>query len=474
MNSENNFYDFLKERAFFSDQLISETVATDSDCWEYVMSLGCCTQTELIRHYANYKSWPIYTLSELTVDESFASYLEKYQLKTNEIIPLYQTDQCLCVATSNPCSHNIELLKQKINKEISIKLVLPNDIISSNKTVDQVTESSLLDKVLGLAYQKEASDIHVLNKPSQTLVWVRVDGQLQDLITLSVLDGEHLKKLIKLNANLDISEHSNPQDGQLTHFFGDKKVEVRVSTIPTFYNEDLVLRLFNASENLKTIYQLGFPNNIVHKLKAICNMNSGLFLVAGPTGSGKTSTLYACLQECSANKKRIIVTLEDPIERHISNVRQSQVNAKTNYSFQRGLRAIMRQDPDVIMIGEIRDSETARIALEAAYTGHLVFSSLHTSSIESSWRRLLHFGCDPFLLSYCVRGILTQSLLPEKCTVCLGKGCNQCSFRGIKGRYPKADLLSVESYANVYTLENVSEIIEDHLVLSTYGEMSRF
>jgi general secretion pathway protein E len=460
-----SFYSHLIDTVPFSDQLKKESHRNDADCWANVIAKGLCSESDLLNYYIRYKNEVLYKIDTLTIDQEFkVSCLEKCQ-GIESAIPLYQTEKLCCIAVANPFSNDIKIIERSLKKNVEIKLVPPSDIIRFKDNHEENTED-LLTKILKMAIKKGASDIHLLNSQKKLKIWVRVDGGILELICLQNEEATLLKKLIKLKANLDISEQSLPQDGQLDITINDKNWDIRVSTLPTYFDEDIVLRIFNSVSKIEKLQSLGFPHNITHKIQSICHMTSGLFLVTGPTGSGKTSTLYACLNECQAQHKRVVVSLEDPIERQLPNVRQSQVNSKSNYTFVRGLKAILRQDPDIIMIGEIRDAETAKIALEAAYTGHLVLSTLHTSDVQSSWRRLLHFGCDPFLLSYCVRGILSQTLQAQICKVCKGCGCSDCQFKGISGRKPKAELLSMLENTKVYDLKNTHELIQDHHLLS--------
>ncbi|RAP36885.1 hypothetical protein DID80_04755 [Candidatus Marinamargulisbacteria bacterium SCGC AAA071-K20] len=461
-----SFHSHLLTHATFSDQIVMSKVSSDADCWTHVLAKGYCSQKALLVLYANYKKQSIHTINSLSIDPDFNKLCVSKLADPESIIGLYQTDSICCIASSDPFLNDIKHIEKIFKRKVEIKLVFPEDLIKF-KGYKVENSETLLTKILKMAIQKGASDIHLLNSRDKLTLWIRVDGILLDLLTLNKEDAEHLKKLIKLKANLDISEHSLPQDGGLSVSVNNKEWDIRVSTLPTYFDEDIVLRIFNNNKQLSTLNTLGFEHNITHEIRSICQMKSGLFLVTGPTGSGKTSTLYACLNECVSSTKRVVVSLEDPIERQIPNVRQSQVNSKTNYTFQKGLRAILRQDPDIIMIGEIRDQETAIIALEAAYTGHLVLSSLHTSDVQSTWRRLLHFGCDPFLLSYCVRGILSQSLKPEKCISCRGLGCQKCHFKGLSGRTPQAELLTMKDHNKVYDLSKIDDLISDQQLMTS-------
>ena len=243
--------------------------------------------------------------------------------------------------------------------------------------------------------------------------------------------------------------HQRPQDGQLHYTNGDTHYDVRISVLPTVHGEDIVCRLFNQRYRCQTLNDLGVSEPKEHLIYDMCDHDSGLILVTGPTGSGKTTTLYTLLRYLQSKDRGVIATLEDPVEKHLQGIRQSSIKPDKNYTFSAGLKAILRQDPDIIMVGEIRDAQTAHIALEAAYTGHLVLSSLHTHDAKSTLLRLKHFGCDPFLVSYALRGIISQHLKPsgpkqrtlyQEVLACKENGtCDvfNCNSLGLLGHYLK-------------------------------------
>jgi type II secretory ATPase GspE/PulE/Tfp pilus assembly ATPase PilB-like protein len=267
-------------------------------------------------------------------------------------------------------------------------------------------------------------------------------------------------------ANMDIAEKRLPQDGRFQMHIKDTDVDLRVSTFPTIYGENLVIRILDRSTGILSLDKLGFTKTVHQSFSQLIQNPYGIILVTGPTGSGKTTTLYAALQTINSLDKNI-VTLEDPVEYEISYVRQSQINPKAGLTFSTGLRSIVRQDPDVIMIGEIRDLETAEIAIHAALTGHLVFSTLHTNDAPSAFTRLIDMGVEPFLVSSSVIGIVAQRLVRVLCSACKQKytpsqellrrigledassdiafykevGCPHCKNRGYSGRIGLAELL---------------------------------
>jgi general secretion pathway protein E len=244
-------------------------------------------------------------------------------------------------------------------------------------------------------------------------------------------------------AELDIAEKRLPQDGRISLRIGTRAMDVRVSTLPSAHGERAVLRLLDKSAGKLTLEAVGMQGSMLHSFEKLITQPHGIILVTGPTGSGKTTTLYAALSKLDAGSTNIM-TVEDPIEYELAGVGQTQVNAKIDLTFAKALRAILRQDPDVIMIGEIRDFETAQIAIQASLTGHLVLATLHTNDASSAVTRLTDMGVEPFLLSSSLLGVLAQRLVRRYCTACHGKGCEVCGHTGYQGRTGIFELLQVD------------------------------
>jgi general secretion pathway protein E len=232
-----------------------------------------------------------------------------------------------------------------------------------------------------------------------------------------------------------------PQDGRISLRLGQRAIDVRVSTLPSAHGERAVLRLLDKSESKLTLQAVGMTGDTLERFESLVKQPHGIILVTGPTGSGKTTTLYAALQGLDATRNNIM-TVEDPIEYELAGVGQTQVNPKIDLDFAKALRAILRQDPDIIMIGEIRDYETAQIAIQASLTGHLVLATLHTNDAASAITRLTDMGVEPFLLSSSLLGVLAQRLLRKTCTHCSGKGCEVCAQSGYQGRTGIFELLT--------------------------------
>jgi len=262
-----------------------------------------------------------------------------------------------------------------------------------------------------------ASDIHIEPNEVGLLIRFRIDGMLHDIRTLPNKIKSAVISRVKILANMDIAERRLPQDGRFQVKFGTREVDLRVSTIPTVFGEKVVLRLLDKSKGLLMLEQLGFLPDQLTQFESIISKSYGIILLTGPTGSGKTTTLYAALNKVNSKDKNII-TVEDPVEYKLNRVNQIQVKPKINLTFANTLRSILRQDPDIIMVGEIRDTETAQIAVHASLTGHLVFSTLHTNDAASALTRLIDMGVEPFLISSSVIAVIAQRLVRVICEKC--------------------------------------------------------
>ncbi|MFQ6372261.1 type II secretion system ATPase GspE [Shewanella sp. YIC-542] len=326
----------------------------------------------------------------------------------------------------------------------------------------------LINAMLSEAIKEEASDIHIETYEKQLVVRFRIDGVLREVLRPNRKLSSLLVSRIKVMARLDIAEKRVPQDGRISLRIGGRAVDVRVSTMPSSHGERVVLRLLDKNAGNLDLVQLGMTEEIRVQFEELIRKPHGIILVTGPTGSGKSTTLYAGLTDIN-HKDINILTVEDPIEYEIEGIGQTQVNNKVDMTFARGLRAILRQDPDVVMIGEIRDLETAQIAVQASLTGHLVLSTLHTNTASGAITRLQDMGVEPFLVSSSLLGVLAQRLVRTLCDDCkephlpskqerellgLGKkddtpiyrakGCKACGFNGYKGRTGIHELLPVD------------------------------
>lgn len=356
---------------------------------------------------------------------------------------------------------SIKELMQELTKE---KL---EEKLKKARSLTEISEEGSVIKLVNLiimqAVKDRASDIHIEPEEGNVLIRYRVDGVLHE----AQLIPKHLQNVlasrVKVMADMDIAETRNPQDGRIRLKMENKDLDLRVSSFPTIYGENIVLRILDKSSVLLGLRELGFSEEDLKDFNKVIRRPNGIILVTGPTGSGKTTTLYATLSTINSPEKNII-TIEDPVEYEIPLIRQTQVNPKAGLTFANGLRSILRQDPDIIMVGEVRDRETAEIAIQASLTGHLVFSTLHTNDASSALTRLIDMGIEPFLISSSIIAILAQRLVRVICPNCKekytpsdemlddlkltgkfdfyrGKGCNKCKGAGFLGRTSTYELL---------------------------------
>jgi type II secretory ATPase GspE/PulE/Tfp pilus assembly ATPase PilB-like protein len=296
----------------------------------------------------------------------------------------------------------------------------------------------IVDLVIEDAIRRSASDVHFEPTTAGLDVRFRLDGVLRPVAALPKSLAANVIARLKVMADLLTYRVDIPQEG------GVRGGDLRVSTFPTVHGEKAVVRIFNTAAKLIDLEDLGLPPDILAALTGLLHERTGLVLLTGPSGSGKTTTIYACLRRL-AGGGRHIVTIEDPVEQWVEGVTQSQARPGSEFDFARGLRSLLRQDPDVMMVGEIRDRETAAVAAEAALTGHLVFSTLHAGSACGVIGRLLDMDVEPYLLTSAIKGILNQRLLRRLCDGCKGTGCDHCGGSGYRGRFLIAELLTPDA-----------------------------
>ena len=345
----------------------------------------------------------------------------------------------------------------------------------------------LINALLSQAVREGASDIHVEPFETRSVVRYRIDGVLRDIIEPPQAVHGLVVSRVKIMARLDIAEKRMPQDGRITLRLAGRPVDVRVSTLPTAHGERVVMRLLDKQAGRLTLRAIGMDPAMLGTLDALINQPHGILLVTGPTGSGKTTTLYAALSQLDT-KSHNIMTVEDPIEYDLDGIGQTQVNPKTDLSFARALRAILRQDPDIIMIGEIRDLETAQIAVQASLTGHLVLATLHTNDSVGAVTRLVDMGIEPFLVASSLIGVLAQRLVRRLCPQCrkphapdaaerrllqiadgdrrqinVPVGCSACSSSGYQSRTGVFELLTIDDPLRTLIHDGASEErLRDH------------
>ncbi len=360
---------------------------------------------------------------------------------------------------------NEESETELLDEDISLTEFLKNsrDILTSEESAPII---KFVNSLFYQAMKRGASDIHIESHEKRGVVRFRIDGVLVKHVDLDKNIIALVVSRIKVISNLDISEKRVPQDGRTQVKIAGKELDIRVSVLPTYYGERVVMRILMESSDIPTLEKLGFTKRLQSEFEKLLEHSHGMILVTGPTGSGKSTTLHTFLQTVATPDKNII-TVEDPVEYKADNINQIQVNVKTGLTFASGLRSILRQDPDIVMVGEIRDKETAEIAIQAALTGHLMLSTLHTNNTAAAITRLVDMGVDDFLISSSLLGVLAQRLVRKLCPECKkpaklpadiveefgiaadhqvyeAVGCAKCNFTGFSGRQAVGELLIMD------------------------------
>ncbi|HQP11453.1 MAG TPA: GspE/PulE family protein [Candidatus Omnitrophota bacterium] len=476
-----------------------------------LIKLELVTEEDIVKVRANVLGIPYMDLSDYIIDPEIIAMVPKEVCLKFSLVPLFKIGNNITVGMVDPqdivaldqlrriCT--IDNVDPVLVSERGVRRLLDSsfgigssidDIVKSidnEEAQEAVTEIGagaplvrLVNIVIAQAVKDHASDIHIEPEEDGVRIRLREDGVLQELKMLPKKIQSGIISRVKIMAKMDIAESRKPQDGRIRIKIENKELDLRVSSFPTIHGENIVLRVLDKSAVLLGLKELGFLDDELQAFQKLINRPYGIVLVTGPTGSGKTSTLYSALTQINSVEKKI-VTIEDPVEYELSLIRQTQINPKAGLTFATGLRSILRQDPDIIMVGEIRDRETADIAIQAALTGHLVFATLHTNDAPSTISRLLDMGIEPFLLSTSLIGILAQRLVRTICYKCKdkvevsgalssdfnleglkhiyrGKGCRECDGTGLKGRTGIFELLLIteEIRRNIETRTSADEI----------------
>jgi type IV pilus assembly protein PilB len=499
------FLKFLQNGGLIDDNTVKELKDLDIDIVSYLVETKKITEQDLINAYSKMfklvdKDGSVINIDK--IDKNLLNLFPQDFIVKNKIIPISMSDNAITVATYIPYidENQIKYITKKQNVVIwyaapsKIKSVIDSIIQSSGaidlniedvyievqqeydinieKLAEQSSESAIVklaDSILYRAVKDGASDIHIEPQEKEIILRFRIDGMLKKMDIYPTDIKDPLVSRFKILANLDISERRKPQDGIIKVRISNKKVQLRVSTLPTIFGEKLVMRVqFPDEFSALKLETLGFEEDEVEKLKQTYTKPYGIILVVGPTGSGKTTTLYSILQDL--NKEDVnIVTAEDPVEINIPGLNQVQIDEKVGRTFENVLRSFLRQDPDIMLVGEIRDAITAEIAIKSSLTGHLVLSTLHVNDAPSTVARLIDMGIEPFLISSSLLAVSAQRLVRKLCPHCKipyeptkekreyygittdiiykanKQGCEHCNHLGYKGRTVIAELMFVDN-----------------------------
>lgn len=489
----------LKDKGLLTEDRLQLALAhqqiTGNLLGEALIKLGFVSSNEIAKTLAEQAGIPFVNLAEYTVSEDAIRLIPKDIAEKTGFIPLRLVDNAIEIGITNPSNiHAIDIVSKMTGKQPAVFMIdnvgfhetlerayffLENPIqqrineaindIKSSTMPPATTVADLSENLIMEGIRRKATDIHISPAADTVNVFYRVDGVLQYGFCISRSAHNGIVSRIKVQSMLDISEQRLPQDGSFSMTFLNTKYEMRISTTPTIYGENIVIRILAGTGQLLRIDGLGFDRENTNRLRLLFQKPHGIVLITGPTGSGKTTTLYAALREVNLIERNVL-TVEDPVEYKLSFVKQTSVNLKTGYDFARAGRNFMRQDPDVMLLGEVRDEETARIAVRASITGHLVLTTLHTNDAVTSVPRLLDFNIDRFMLSSSLLAVIAQRLVRKLCNHCkeeypvteeeitlLGmkasdidmktasraKGCDICNHTGYTGRTVVGEVMVV-------------------------------
>lgn len=491
--------DILVEFGLITEEQLKAALSEKSEdqkLGDALLARGFITEQQLIEVLEFQLGIPHVSLYQYPFDLQLFSLISKEQAKRNHIIPLKKDGDKLVIAMADPMDYylinDLELVTgfqiepaiatkddilRAVNKYYDLDEGLEelfndtgfDDEVEKDKIVDQASPIvKLVNLLLTNAASMRASDVHIDPQETKVKIRYRIDGVLRTERTFPKHMQSMLTARIKIMANLDITEHRVPQDGRIKLNFDYRPLDIRVSTLPTIYGEKIVMRLLDLGNTLNDINKLGFNPLNYKRFISLIGKPTGIVLITGPTGSGKSSTLYAALNHLN-NEAVNIITIEDPVEYQLEGINQIQVNSNVGMTFAAGLRSILRQDPNIVMVGEIRDKETADIAVRASLTGHLVLSTLHTNDSLGSITRLIDMGVEPFLVASSLTGIVAQRLVRKVCRDCgeaheptkreieifakrglkidrimRGRGCSSCNMSGYKGRIAIQEVLVVD------------------------------
>ncbi len=493
--------DILVEKGFITHEQLMSTLKEQKEdnfskkLGQYFVDDGYLSERSFAEILAEQLDLEFIDLYGVEVDFNLMIRYPINLLKSSQAIPFKEDDESIHVAVVDPLDYeSIELLERSIaTKPIKLYLSLKNDvahiferfeIISTTKLIvdnikreiatntykadsEQSSVMQLIEQIIKSAIRNNASDIHIEPSAFNVSVRSRIDGILRENFVFDMDIYNALSSRIKILGNLDISEKRKSQDGRFSMTIENSIYDFRLSTAPTMFGESIVMRILDQQKILLKLRDLGMEEGSIKTFEEILKSPFGIIFVTGPTGSGKTTTLYAALNEIKSIENKMI-TVEDPIEYQLPLAQQIQINDKINYGFAEALRSILRQDPDIIMVGEVRDGETLNIAVQASLTGHLVFTTLHTNDAPSAITRMIQMDLEPYLIADSLVGVMAQRLVRRICPYCkkehkppknmvekvekylpyeykfyMGDGCVRCGFSGYKGRIMISEILKI-------------------------------
>jgi type IV pilus assembly protein PilB len=525
--------DVLMQQGLITGEQLAQALAAQREAGgkkllgELLVQLNFCAEDDIIRALARNYGVPYAKITPKIVDASVIDSLPRDFLDRHKVLPLFKVGKVLTVAMSEPSNmFLVDEMSQMTGCEIQVVAASAQDIVNTLQSyvssanvfvIDEIIEDinaedfelieQQIDDIANLdesvehapvvklvnylifdAVRQGASDIHIEPGDNLTRVRYRVDGVLFEALKPPHRMHAAIVSRIKIMSQLDISERRLPQDGGIHVMMQGRPIDLRVSTMPGPFGEKVVIRILDNRSVVVNLEKLGFEYDMLEQFKKLIVNPNGILLVTGPTGSGKSTTLYSVLSELNHAEVNIC-TVEDPIEFNLRGINQFQVNEKIGFTFASSLRSLLRQDPDIVMVGEIRDEETARIAVQAALTGHLVVTSLHTNDAASAVTRLVNFGIEPYLISATLIGVLAQRLVRKNCTHCKesyspalhlrrlagkhlegleafyrGKGCQKCRKSGFQGRIGIFEMLPMS--------DQLRERIVQHAALDEIRELA--
>ena len=456
----------LSEAAVLRVALAARETTTSVE--RVILELGLLAEETVFQSLAAFMHMPYVTSEDVDAVAMRSSNLPNDFMKRVLAIPSAQDDTGYIIATATPdMADTLASISYMLGVSVTGAIASPTTIttaldLSDDKDQDKADTAtstdverlqalandgpviSLVNDIIGKAVGLSASDVHIETQERGARVRYRVDGALMFDRTIPDAMRSSVTSRLKIMANLNITERRRPQDGRADIVVRGRSIDIRMSTLPTQHGESIVLRLLDRNRMQLDWQSLKFPADRIAQIENLMACPNGIFLVAGPTGSGKTTTLYTALRGINSEDRKII-TVEDPIEYSLEGVNQVQVDPAIDMSFATALRAILRQDPNVVMVGEVRDEETAEIAVRAALIGRLVLSTIHTNDAVSAIDRLLDLGVAPYLIGATLRGVLSQRLVRTQCDTCQGNGCDACRNTGKRGRMAISEILVITS-----------------------------